>query len=362
MRVLLNSITVEGYKSIRKLENFPLSNLNILVGANGAGKSVFLEIFDLLQGLTVPRGLADLANSIRPDCFFGGSKTTETIAIQTRFGDVGHRLELQASAGRPFVEEKALRFLSDGESEWNVLSSVRRQSLFERANDRRNNDSFQRVAESIGSWRSYSFHNAVAQKKTFGRRSFARLKTLDKRADYLASFLYYLKTERFESYREIVRAVRLAAPFFDDFVLSSSPSDYVLFGWRQKGLSETLSPGRFSDGAFRFACLATALLQPELPAALVIDSPETGLHPATFGLLAELIQGAARQAQVVIATQSAELLDAFKPEDVVAVNRKEGASTFERLVVSDLNVWLEDCTLGELWRRNVIVTTPTYEG
>ncbi len=71
-------------------------------------------------------------------------------------------------------------------------------------------------------------------------------------------------------------------------------------------------------------------------------------------ILADLVKLAARHSQVLIATQSAPLIDLFEVEDIITVNLRDGCSTFERLDAGRLKEWLEDYTVSELWERNVI--------
>jgi predicted ATPase len=106
--------------------------------------------------------------------------------------------------------------------------------------------------------------------------------------------------------------------------------------------------------------LIALLLQPErdLPSVLVIDEPELGLHPFALSLLASLLQKAAHHGQVIVATQSAALLDYFDPEDIVIVDRPHRASEFKRLTTDELAAWLEDYSLSELWEKNVFGGRP----
>jgi predicted ATPase len=122
-----------------------------------------------------------------------------------------------------------------------------------------------------------------------------------------------------------------------------------------------MQPYHFSDGTIRFICLTTALLQPNLPSTVIIDEPELGLHPYAIEILAELINAASQKTQVIISTQSPALVDYFEPEDIIVVNRENGASTFRRLDADRLSSWLEDYSLGELWRKNVISGGPVGE-
>jgi predicted ATPase len=135
----------------------------------------------------------------------------------------------------------------------------------------------------------------------------------------------------------------------------------VNLSWKQKGSDYPMQPYHFSDGTIRFICLATALLQPELPATIVIDEPELGLHPYAIEILAELIQATSQKTQLIISTQSAALVDCFKPENIIVVNRNDGASVFARLQPDKLDSWLEDYSLGELWRKNVLTGGPAHE-
>ncbi|AQQ10133.1 putative ATPase [Sedimentisphaera cyanobacteriorum] len=122
-----------------------------------------------------------------------------------------------------------------------------------------------------------------------------------------------------------------------------------------------MQPYHLSDGSIRFICLAAALLQPEPPAAILIDEPELGMHPFAIGIIAEMMNSASKQTQVIVSTQSPHLIDNFSAEDIVVVNRDKGASTFERLSKEELAGWLEEYSLGELWRKNVIQGGPRYE-
>ena len=75
-------------------------------------------------------------------------------------------------------------------------------------------------------------------------------------------------------------------------------------------------------------------------------------------MLAGLLRQATDRRQLVVSTQSADLVNEFAPEDVVVVSRKDGASAFERLDADRLTEWLQDYALGELWKMNVLGGRP----
>ena len=103
------------------------------------------------------------------------------------------------------------------------------------------------------------------------------------------------------------------------------------------------------------------MAQPNPPSTVIFDEPELGLHPVAISVLADLIQSASKSTQVIVATQSPALINYFSVKEVIVVNRKDGASTFERLQEKDFDVWLESYSVGELWSKNVISGGPVHE-
>lgn len=116
----------------------------------------------------------------------------------------------------------------------------------------------------------------------------------------------------------------------------------------------------FSDGTLRFICLATLLLQPIelLPDTILIDEPELGLHPYAITMLAEIFKQVAEQRQLIVSTQSVELVNELTPEDVIVVDQEDGASTFKRFTQDELSGWLDQYAMGELWKRNILGGRP----
>ncbi len=103
--------------------------------------------------------------------------------------------------------------------------------------------------------------------------------------------------------------------------------------WREKGTDEVFDASQASDGLLRIVALITLLLQPssDLPDTLILDEPELELHPS-----GNLIAAAAVKPQIIVATQSALMVDCFDPEDIVVIARPCRASTFRRLDPQEL--------------------------
>ena len=114
-------------------------------------------------------------------------------------------------------------------------------------------------------------------------------------------------------------------------------------------------PSDLSDGTIRFIALVTLFMQPWLPKVIIIDEPELGLHPKAVEKLAGLIKSAAqRGTQIIAATQSAELISNFTHKDVLTVNQYNGHTEIANLSSKDLGQWIDEYTLGELWKQNII--------
>lgn len=365
----LDKLSIEGYKSIQALDGFELSNLNVLIGGNGAGKSNFIEVFRLLRAMVEQNlGKFALERGSADGFFFNGPKHTPEIKMHFTFGDNEYRFTLQTTADEKFlIAEEEQKYIKGG---WNIISESEFESRLNLVKDHEGWLTKRGVGyyvhKAISSWVVYHFHDTSANAPMRRYEIVEDNARLRADASNIASFLLKLKLNNSynEGYGRIVDAIRLVIPFFDDFLLEPrqfGEAEKVRLTWTQKGSDYPMQPYHLSDGSIRFICLATALLQPVLPSTILIDEPELGLHPYAIEVLAELIREASERTQVIISTQSPALVDYFSPEEVVVVNRKQGASTFERLSEDDLSQWLEDYSLGELWRKNVIVGAPSYE-
>ncbi len=335
----LERISVSGFKSIRELKDFELRQLNVMIGANGAGKSNFLKIFELLYQVSSLQILNYSLRSGGTDAILHfGQKTTPTCIVSLQFGENGQTknyfLELSpALNGAMFPSHQS--YSADQES-------------------------FAEVYTQLSKSRPYHFDDTsdssrIKQIGDIGDNQFLRPD-----ASNLAAFLYLLQNHHSFHYQNIVETVRMVAPFFGDFALHPLPENdrKMRLEWKERRSDAYRDASYFSDGTLRFICLAALLLQPQLPMLLIIDEPELGLHPSAINLLAELLASAATQTQVLISTQSVSLVNQFQPEDIIVVDRENGNSTFNRLNAEELTDWLNEYSLGELWEKNIFGGRP----
>ncbi len=179
----------------------------------------------------------------------------------------------------------------------------------------------------------------------------------------LAAFLYLLKEQHPTHYQRIVKTIRLVAPFFGDFLLRPQPDnkDQIELEWVENGADIPFKAHHLSDGTLRFICLATVLMQPQdlQPETILIDEPELGLHPFAIKLLASILRATSKKRQVIVSTQSPDLLNEFEAEDVIVADRGQGWTDLRRLEPSALASWLEEYSLGELWQKNILGGRPS---
>ena len=350
----IEKLTIKGFKSIKDMQKLPLHRLNVLIGANGVGKSNFVSYFSMLgemvgqrlQVWTKKQGGAERILSF-------GIKVTDKIDSYVEFGLNGYKFTLEPTAESGFTFAKERLFFKGFYfgSKWENLGSGHSEAKLKSQFDKDSKGSISDyVYTSIASWKVYHFHDTsdTAGVKRVG--SLHDNEYLRQDASNLAAYLFRMKDEYPEIYAKIRKVVCLAIPFFDDFVLKpqrlSTEEEQIRLLWRQKESDYSLWPSQLSDGSIRFICLATALLQPDPPSTIIIDEPELGLHPYAITLLGALLRSASEQMQVVVSTQSVPLLNEFSIDDLIVVEREEGASVFRRCNEEEFENWLQDYSIG----------------
>jgi predicted ATPase len=365
----LQSFSLRGFKTIGDLEDFYLNQITVLIGPNGAGKSNLISFFRFLSWMTTAPGNVQLhiaevggASAILHGGATQSREIAARLALSTELGENEYEFRLFHAAGDTliFAEERFRFSRADipGKARWKDLGAGHRESkLIEEA------ESGDRTAATILSLLRkmvvYQFHNTSSTARMRNKWHVDDNRWLKEDAANLASFLFRLRNSEERYYRRIVETLRLILPFFADFELEPE-HDRLLLRWRERGSDRVFAAAQAADGMLRAMALTALLLQPEksLPNVLILDEPELGLHPYAINVIAGLIRGVASQVQVVLATQSVSLIDHFAPEEIVIAERKGAESSFRRLDTTDLQEWLAEYTLSELWEKNVLGGRP----
>lgn len=363
----LKKFTIQGYKSICNLENFIFTDLNILIGANGVGKSNFISVFKLLERIYNKKLQDYVLSHGGPDfLLYFGRKRTKEIKMDFYFGDNDYEFTLEPTVANTLkITNETLYFTGCYASPWRTYTPSSPQVIQEIGSEAALRDSdhvyTKYIKPAIESWRVYHFHDTsdtASVKQIHSTSDNLRLKP---DAANLAAFLNRLKQRFPQNYSLIVKTIQLVAPFFDDFIFREG-EESIQLEWNESGNPDTPFKAHvLSDGTLRFICLATLLLQPKslMADTILIDEPELGLHPYALGVLADLIKLASESTQLIISTQSVELINHFSANDIIVVDRVDDASTFRRLDESQLQSWLDDYSLGDLWKQNIIGGRPS---
>lgn len=357
----VRSLTVTGYKSIRELRDFELRNLNVLIGANGAGKSNFISVFRLLNEMYEQQLQLYVQTQGGPDSLLHfGRNTTDRLHAEFYFARNGYKFDLVPTTDNRLVFEREVSWF--GGVLFNTTPSATLGMGHDESKLKNAKDKYSPyVRPSVSNWRVYHFHDTSEKAKVKQKHPTNTNLRLNTDAANLAAYLRMLKDQHETEYQRIVSTIRLVAPFFGDFVHRPGEPEFVELEWTQKGKPDTpFKANVLSDGTLRFICLSTLLLQPIelLPDTILIDEPELGLHPYAITVLAEIFKQVAEQRQMIVSTQSVELVNELSPEDVIIVDQDDGASTFKRFSDEELSEWTKQYAMGELWKRNVLGGRP----
>jgi predicted ATPase len=358
---MLQRVIIKGFKSIKTMD-LELRPLNILIGANGAGKSNLISFFKMLNEMMAGRlqqyiGISGYAQSL----LHFGPKVTPQIESQLEFDvktDVKtevliYSMRLFHAAGDTliFAEEA---FIWIGDRNHSSLGAGHQETKINESAEA-GRETAQILKLLINGCFVYHFHDTSTTARVRQSCYVGDNHSLMSDAGNLAALLLRFREYDTTAYQRIVKTIRLIAPFFDDFDLVPRRNNVIL-NWREKGSDQVFGPHQFSDGTLRAICLTTLLLQPEneLPKLIIVDEPELGLHPYALNIVAGMFGKASYHTQILISTQSTSFLDNFNPEDVITVDRVGKESQFKRLNPQELETWLEEYSLGEIWEKNII--------
>ena len=374
----VQQIHVAGFCSLKDVVLEP-GRLTLLIGPNGAGKSNLLQALRLLPLLRT-RSLQQYVreNGFAAALLHYGPKVTEAITLAVVIKEQGLTYRYKSSlAFAPddslYFQEETLELkdaegysssgtLGSGHRESRLMEAAGSRSEFFHSDDLPEPQALAAVNRWLARMTFYHFHDTSAQSKlrTHARREDDRYPRSD--GSNLAAYLLRLKESDHDAdriaWQRINRHCRHIAPAIkqlDPVAVNGS----VRLDWIDD-CDERFGCHQLSDGTLRALALITVLSQPteRLPWLISIDEPELGLHPAAIALIAELCRSVSRHTQIILSTQSTELLDHFMVDEVVVVERQQGETSLNRLSDKDLRLWLEDYSLRELYAKGVIGGTP----
>ena len=385
----IESIRIKGFRSLADVEIEALPQAAALLGANGSGKSNFIRFFEMMSWMLKSRRLNEFVQfqGGADDQLFGGAKVNPRIeaeiAIRTDDGHNDYRFVLTyAHPDRFLFTEEAFRFSREGfpiEADWQYLGSGHAEAKIVEAGHSGEPVAVNRktagvIVKLLRNCAVYQFHD-TADNSPFKKRWAAdKCHYLHSHGGNLAAVLLRLEREDTERFERICRLIGRVLPDFDRFQIEEI-GNYVFLQWKAKGMDKTFGPHLTSDGSLRFFALTTLLNLPSemLPDVILLDEPELGLHPAAIALIGGMIQSLAVEKQIIAATQSPLLVDAFGLDEIVVLEMRDGKTEVppsektkentdgeenEKSKENEYQRWLDEFTTGELWQKNILGGRP----
>ncbi|MGL4500886.1 MAG: AAA family ATPase [Planktothrix sp.] len=358
MRLL--SIDIKGYRPFKEFKA-EFKSLEVIVGANGAGKSSLFEFLKFLRdGMYREIPTEIIEGSIGQQIFHltGPEKFTWNLEIDTnRDVSLLYQGELVGPVGKtqityekvvsskPFSKEYNNPYIfmdiqgnqgrvqnsETGKFENTIIEqeiqSKRNQLALSTINNPRLELLFL-LREYIQTWRFYSSFN-IANSKIRKSVVIDQEPILHEDAGNLSSVLFYLQTEHQEIFNELQLFLRLMIPGFKNLSVKArgGPGEVIAF-WQEKGVDETISLADLSDGILRLICWVCLCLHPHPPRLICIDEPDQGVHPRTLSILAGLFEKASERTQILLATHSSYFLSQFDLSKIAVIRKEQGEAKF----------------------------------
>jgi predicted ATPase len=372
----LSHIQIKGYRRLKALD-LPLESFNVLIGANGVGKSSILEVMDLLAAsaegtlettISQAGGISSLLTADdKTDCIdlalqmpTVGQQPLEYQIRLTRKG-VGSAVtqesltQHQTKSPQPFkfIDATSTRVYYHDPSQKKLLQPNWEYKWTESALSQV--PKMYRTPESLRQLLASS--TAIYHSLDVSARSPVRLpqaigpaETPGSDGEDLLSCLYSMRESNKDRYEAVEDALRAAFPTFDRIDFPAVAAGSLTLAWRDKDFTQPIHPHQLSEGTLRFLWLVTLLQSSGLPRITLIDEPEVSLHPEMLRLLAELMREAAERTQLIVATHSDRFVRFLEPHELLVCDLDDGGGTrITRANHLDLKHWMQDYTLDQLW-------------
>ena len=373
-RSRLESVAVRGFRSLADVELSDLGDVTVLIGANGSGKSNVIRFFEMLSWMLRSRNLEQFValQGGADDQLYMGNKVTPrmeaTLRLKTPEGANEYSLALSYGAPDRFVfTEERLRFSRDdteGQAPWQSLGSGHTEARIHSATQgdlpEVNSTTARVIRRLLQGCATFQFHDTSTRSSMKQRWDVSDNRSLRSDGGNLAAVLLRLQDDYPDRFEWVQENVRRVLPSFDHFVLEEEHGR-IFLRWRGTASDKTIGAHLTSDGSLRFFALVTLLnLPPEmLPSVALIDEPELGLHPAAVTLVGSMIDSLATQCQVIVATQSPQLVNCFGLDEIVVMELEDSRTVACRRSRHEYQRWLdEDYAAGELWQMNLLGGRP----
>lgn len=381
---------VRGYRRLRDVQNLELGPLNVLIGANGVGKSSLLEVMGLLAASAEGRLEATISKAGGMASVLTADGATDSVELElhravVQQSPIKYRLKISARGTGYGISFEQLAQQQDPNSARPfkfIESTGSRVHYHDQGSLREPNWDYKWTESALSQVpKMYrepeSFRELLADSTEIyhaldvSPRSPVRLPQPIQPADTpgsngedLLSCLYSIRETDRDRFDLIDEILRVGFPTFERLDLPLAAAGSLTLSWRDSNFTRPLFPHQLSEGTLRFLWLVTLLQSPGLPNVTLIDEPEISLHPEMLHVLAEIMRDVADRTQLIVATHSDRFVRFLKPDELLVCDLDEvGGTMLRRASDLDLDAWLADYSIDQLWSmgrlggRSVTATT-----
>ena len=378
------SIKIEGYRRLFDVE-VEMRPLTVMIGANGVGKTSLLEIFSLLAAsangqlqskISDMGGLSEmmtrdkaerLAIALAMSVAGGYAPLDYYVQLDPKgqFYEIGVETLTQKNnpnAYQPFkyIDSHGGDVKYFNTQDQNLLRpnwehNPYETSLFQVPKMYQEPEN---LRKRLASCTFYGALNVASKSPVRLPQSMSPATLPGANGEDLVSCLYYLRETEPERFEIIEDTLAVAFPDFDRLGFPPVAAGTLAMTWKDKNFSKPLYMHQLSEGTLRFLWLITLLQSPSLTAVTLIDEPEVSLHPELLRLLAGSMREASQRTQLIVATHSDRLIRFLEPKEVLVCDAEDGLTTMNWADSFNLDKWLEDYSLDQVWQMNLIGGRP----
>ncbi len=371
----INRIKIAGFRRLREVD-LPVRSFMVLIGANGVGKTSFLDAFSLLSASA--RG--NLNNTLSQ---FGGIANTLT---RGKSEELSFLVDIDVPGYNPLDYKLHLSPKGTGYAISREILSQQQPGYpqpFKHIDSTDGDIRYYEIEENKlvrPDWEHNPLETSLAQVPKMYRQPEELRRILATATQYhvldvsprapvkmpqpmkpamlpgpdgedLAPYLYYLRESDRNRFEAILDSLRSAFPDFEELSFPPVAAGVLAMTWKDRKFNKPIYMNELSEGTLRFLWLVSLLQSPNLSTVTMVDEPEVSLHPELLSLLADLMREASKRTQLIVATHSDRFIRFLKPEEVIVMDIDEGGcSTATWADSMDLDEWLAEYSLDEVWR------------
>ena len=378
----IESLKVQNYRALHKLELKNLTPLTVFLGPNGSGKSTIFDVFAFLSECFTEslrkawdrRGrFRELRTRDSEGCIIIELKYRETSASPL----ITYHLAIDEENNRPFIAEKWLqwrrgqygkpfRFLDFKKGEGQVISGESPDEEGERITEQLASSELLAV-NTLGQFAKYPRVSALRRFITGWYLSYLTAdhtrslpeagaqERLSPTGDNLPNVIQYLKEQHPQRLEEILKTLSVRIPRLEKVEASIMQDGRLLLAIKDAPFSHPILAKFASDGTLKLLAYLIVLFDPNPPQLVGIEEPENHLHPRLLPQLAEECRSASANTQLMVTTHSPFFVDSLKPEELWVLYRDEKGFTQAKRTADMKGVKQfmdQGALLGSLWMED----------